>query len=188
MNYTTEKTYDGENFTSSPLEKGEYEFCVFKNCSFAATDLSEIRFIDIEFVDCDWSNANVHQSSFQEVKFKDCKLLGIQFDNCNDFGFAVSFESCVLNHSVFYQMKLNRSTFHNCQLHHVDFAEADLSNTTLSKCDLLNATFDRTNLEKTDLRGSVRFSIDPENNRLKGAKFSLSEVVRLLDKYGLEIE
>ncbi|MEL6721093.1 MAG: pentapeptide repeat-containing protein [Bacteroidota bacterium] len=187
MNYFEEEIYDGQDFTVSPLGIGEYECCEFKNCRFVEVNLSKIRFIDTTFIDCDWSNTKIHQTSLQDVKFKDCKLLGIHFDSCNDFGFAVSFETCILDHSVFYQMKLNRSSFHDCQLHHVDFTEADLSTSTLSKCDLLNASFDYTNLEKADLLKAFNFSIDPEKNKLKGAKFSLPEVVRLLDKYGLDI-
>ncbi|MEN0050801.1 MAG: pentapeptide repeat-containing protein [Bacteroidota bacterium] len=188
MNYFSEKAYDEQDFTTSPLPKGEYEYCIFKNCNFAEADLSKIRFIDAEFLDCDFSNAKVHHTSLQDVRFKDCKLLGIQFDSCDAFNFSVNFEHCLLNHSVFYRMKLNRTSFHDCQLHHVDFAEADLSNSKLTKCDLLNATFDYTNLEQADLRGATQYSIDPEKNRLKGAKFSLLEVVRLLEKYGLVIE
>lgn len=188
MDYFSEKTYDEKDFKASPLPKGEYEYCVFKNCNFVEADLSKIRFIETEFIDCDWSNAKVHQTSFQDAKFKGCKLLGIQFDSCDQFNFAASFEHCMLHHSIFYQMKLNRSSFHHCQLHYVDFAEANLSNSTLTKCDLLNANFDYTNLEKADLRNATHYSIDPEINKLKGAKFSLPEVVGLLDKYGLRIE
>lgn len=188
MNYISEKTYDGKDFVVSPLPRGEYEYCVFKNCNFLEADLSKIRFINTEFVDCDFSNAKVHQTSLQDVKFRVCKLLGVQFDSCDQFNFAANFEHCRLDHSVFYQMKLNRSSFHDCQLHHVDFTEADLNNSTLTKCDLLNATFDYTNLEKADLRGAIRYSIDLETNKLRGAKFSLPEVIRLLEKYSLEIE
>jgi hypothetical protein len=43
-------------------------------------------------------------------------------------------------------------------------------------------------LEKTDFRTAYNYSFDPENNRIKKAKFSLAQVVGLLDKYDIHIE
>ena len=58
----------------------------------------------------------------------------------------------------------------------------------LKQCNLLNATFDNTNLEGADLTQSTNYAIDPERNKIKGAKFSLPEIVGLLTKYGIQIE
>jgi fluoroquinolone resistance protein len=55
-------------------------------------------------------------------------------------------------------------------------------------CDLTRATFDRSVLEKADFRTSYNYSIDPENNKIKKAKFSLLGVSGLLDKYDIAIE
>lgn len=70
----------------------------------------------------------------------------------------------------------------------MDFTECDLSNAVFGNCDLSGAVFDNTNLEKADLRTSVNYSIDPALNRLKKAKFSLSEVYGLLYKLDIEID
>jgi hypothetical protein len=43
------------------------------------------------------------------------------------------------------------------------------------------------NLEKTDFRSSFNYSIDPEVNRIKKAKFDRAGLAGLLDKYDLEI-
>ena len=56
------------------------------------------------------------------------------------------------------------------------------------ECELAGATFDRTNLEKADLRTAYHFIIDPDNNRIKKAKFSESALSGLLTKYDLVIE
>lgn len=112
--------------------------------------------------------------------YKDCKMLGLHFENCDQLGLAVSFENCQLDHSSFYQMKLNHTTFLNTSLREVDFTETGLKNALLDQCDLLNAIFDNTNLEKADLSSAFNYSIDPENNRIRGAKFSLPSVVGLI--------
>jgi uncharacterized protein YjbI with pentapeptide repeats len=115
-------------------------------------------------------------------------MLGLQFETCNALGFSATFNRCRLNHSTFFQMKLDRFAFTDSQLQGVDFTGASLINATLRQCDLLDATFERTDLQHADLTGSFNYTMDPELNRLKGARFSLSGVTGLLDKYQIEIE
>jgi fluoroquinolone resistance protein len=55
-------------------------------------------------------------------------------------------------------------------------------------CDLSAAVFENTHLEKADFRTAYNYHLDPESNRLKGAKFSFHGLPGLLGKYGLEIE
>ena len=55
-------------------------------------------------------------------------------------------------------------------------------------CDLSQAVFDRTILEKADFRTSYNYSIDPENNKIKKAKFSMTGISGLLAKYDIEVE
>jgi len=52
---------------------------------------------------------------------------------------------------------------------------------------LTGAMFESTNLEKADFRSSFHYSINPEINKIKKAKFSLPAVIGLLDKYQIEI-
>jgi len=177
-----------EDFTEKGPVKGDYEDCRFVNCNFSGTDLSGVNFIESEFTNCNLSNVKVRRCLFQEAVFNNCKMLGIGFDECNEFGFTVRFENCQLDHSSFYGMKLNRSTFRSCRLQGAFFTDADLGKTSLLKCDLKDASFEHTNLEKADLRESFNYSIDPEINRIRGARFSIPEVIGLLDKYGLKID
>ena len=69
-----------------------------------------------------------------------------------------------------------------------DFTEADLTNSVFDNCDLAGAKFEKTILEKADLRTSHNYSIDPEINKIKKAKFSVHGITGLLDKYDIEIE
>jgi uncharacterized protein YjbI with pentapeptide repeats len=73
-------------------------------------------------------------------------------------------------------------------LHDVEFAEADLTNVVLHNCDLLGSKFDNTILEGCDFRTTNNFSIDPEKNRMKKAKFSRNNVEGLLRKYAVVID
>jgi len=69
----------------------------------------------------------------------------------------------------------------------VDLTECDLASAVFDHCDLAGATFENTILEKADLRTSFNYSIDPERNRVKKAKFSLQGLPGLLNKYDIEI-
>lgn len=122
------------------------------------------------------------------MNFKDCKMLGLQIENCNEFGLSFQFDSCNLNHSSFFQKKLKNTVFKNSQLQEVDFTECDLSASIFDTCDLMSAKFENTNLEKTDFRKAFNYSINPDKNRIKKAKFSVMGISGLLDNYDIVIE
>jgi uncharacterized protein YjbI with pentapeptide repeats len=115
-------------------------------------------------------------------------MLGLRFDTCKEFGLSFSFLNCVLDHASFYSMKIKNTVFKMCQLQSVDFTEADFTGAIFEQCDLLNATFEKTSIEKADFRTSYNYTIDPEMNRMKKARFSLSGVTGLLQKYDIVIE
>lgn len=186
--FVEEQTFEGKDFSEEVLQKGDYELCVFLNCNFSNSDLSTSRFIECEFYGCNLSSVKLNKTAFQDVVFKDCKMLGMHFEHCSDFAFFIKIDHCVLNYSSLYGKKLSNTLFSDSKLHEVDFSACDLSTAVFEDCDLQGAIFKDTNLEKTDFRSSYNFSIDPENNRLKGARFSMQTVAGLLDKYRIIIE
>jgi len=183
-NFTQDKTFDKNDL---PV-KGEYENCIFNNCNFADSDLSAFKFMDCTFNVCNFSLAKLNKTAFQDVLFKDCKMLGLRFDTLNEFGLSFSFDGCQLNHSSFYKTKIKKTVFKNSQLQGVDFTETDLTGAVFDNCNLAQAVFDHTILEKADFRTAYNYSIDPEINRIKKAKFSILGISGLLDKYDIEIE
>jgi uncharacterized protein YjbI with pentapeptide repeats len=160
----------------------------FSNCDFSDTDLSEIKFIDCEFIGCNVSLANLSKTVFRDIRFVNCKMLGLPFYTCSEFGLAFSFDNCNLSHSSFYKTKIKKTVFKNSQLEEVDFTDCDLTNSSLENCKLTRARFENTTLERVDFRTSYDYSIDPEINRIKKAKFSLAQVTGLLAKYDIEID
>lgn len=186
-NYIEEKTFDGVDFTETALERGEYENCLFRNCSFSGVNLSELHFVECKFVDCDMSMAKLTGTALRTIFFKGCKLLGLHFEDCNEFLFAVEFENCLLNHSSFFKLKMKKTIFRQSDLQHTDFTEADLTNAVFDKCNLYKAQFDRSILERTDFTTAENYSIDPVANKIKKAKFSIPGVIGLLDRYDIEI-
>ena len=184
---------EGKNFlglsdTSSQLTEGEYENCSFINCSFLNFNLSGFNFIECEFKICDLSMVKAKGTGFRIVVFKNCKLVGINFGDCNSFSLSLHFEDCLLNLSSFYKLKLKGTLFNRCNLQEVDFAETDLTGSIFDTCDLAGALFENSILEKVDFETAFNYSIDPNINRIKKAKFSMAGVLGLLHKHDIEVK
>ena len=126
----------------SELARGTYENCLFENCNFENSQFNHLIFIDCTFKDCNLSNVSLTQTSFREVSFLNCKMIGLHFENCMPFLFAVSFAKCQLNLSSFYKVNLKKTTFTNCELKEVDFTSANLAEAYLAECDCQLAVFD----------------------------------------------
>lgn len=169
------------------LLKGSYTECTFVRYNFEKSSLSSFEFIDCTFSHCNLALTIVNDTRFKNVQFEDCKLSGIDFSTCNDFLFEVHCINCMLDYASFYQKKMMKATFTGCSLLEVDFTDADLRGSIFKDCNLLRTSFNRTNLEKADLSTAINFSIDPENNRLKHAKFSLEGLPGLLGRYQIRI-
>jgi uncharacterized protein YjbI with pentapeptide repeats len=114
-------------------------------------------------------------------------MIGLHFEHCNPILLSLSFEHCALNLASFYQLQLKNIVFDTCNLNDVDFAETNLSHARFEGCDLNNAIFEKTNLEHADLSAATNFKIDPEQNRLTKARFSINGVVGLLGKYDIVV-
>lgn len=187
-NYFDDEKYSKVDFSQKQIKKGEYDNCIFENCNFESVHASNIQFVECEFINCNFSNTVVKNSAFKDVQFVNCKLIGVKFNECDVFLLQMNFNNCQLNFSSFYQLKMPKTTFDHCNLEEADFTETELQEAVFDDCSLKNAIFDRTNLEKTDFRTAKQFCINPTENRLKGAKFSKSNVIGLLQKYQIVIE
>ncbi|MGI4804119.1 MAG: pentapeptide repeat-containing protein, partial [Janthinobacterium lividum] len=102
-----------------------------------------------------------------------------------DFSFSVSFENCVLDYASFSRKKLRNTIFKKCKLQEANFMESDLTGSVFADCDLSRTLFSNTILNEVDFTSAYNFSIDPEKNKLKKAKFVVAGLQGLLEKYNL---
>ncbi|MCX8210647.1 MAG: hypothetical protein ACJATN_001000 [Neolewinella sp.] len=176
-------TFEGE----SEILPGDYDNCIFVNCRFFGADLSNRLFTDCTFIDCDLTNAKLHEVALQTVAFEGCKLLGLRFDDCQNFLFKVSFTGCNLELTTFHEWKMKGTEFKECVLRETDFTGADLQEASFDDCDLERAIFERTDLRRADFRSARNYSFSPEDNRLKGTRFSIGGLPGLLAEYGVVV-
>lgn len=185
-NYQVSKQF--KNLDISALPMGEYEDCVFTGCIFSVANLSNYIFADSDFIQCDLSNAKLSGCAFRDVKFKDCKMMGLHFDECNTFSLSFSFDTCVLDYSSFYKLKIKKTAFKNCRMTEVDFTETNLREASFDNSELSGAIFMRSNLEMADFRWAINFSINPQENSIRKARFLSTGLAGLLQNHQIVIE
>lgn len=183
-----EKTFISKDFSEKKISGREFDRCTFENCNFTASAIVQSDFIDCLFDNCNFSMAKLNHSGLKNCDFVNTKMVGVDFSVCNDFLFSVNFKNCQLDYATFFQKKMKKSMFIECSLKEVDFSEVDLSESLFQKCDLTGTVFENTTLIKADLRTAYNYTIDPEKNKLKKARFSYPGIVGLLQKYQLEID
>jgi len=169
------------------LPSGDFEGCRFTHCDLGGAGLSGINFTECVFEDCNQSGAKILQTTFNDVKFLRCKILGLHFETASQYLFTVSFEHSTLDLCSFYQCKMKKTLFNHCSLQETDFTETVLTEAIFDGCNLRGAKFENTVLEKADLRTAINFTVNPEINKIRKAKFSYPGVLALLDKYGIVI-
>lgn len=186
--HTEDQTFTKATPAEISGHKRVYENCTFISCDLSYADLNEITFIDCLFEGCNLSLATVNNTGFQNINFKHCKLSGVNFSKSNDFLFELHFDSCILDNAIFYRKKNKKAIFTDCSMIETDLTEADLTDVKFVNCNLHRAFFSQTILKNADLRTSYNFTIDPDNNILKKARFSLNGLPGLLSKYDIKIE
>lgn len=182
------QTFEKVLYIDRKINNREFDGCIFKNCDFSNSDLSYNIFIDCEFYDCNLGMTKLSATSLKNVIFKDCKLLGIQFNECDDFLFNVGFEECILDYSSFANKKMPKTKFTGSSMKDVTFVGTNLSNSIFANCNLDGAVFNDTQLKEVDFTTSYNYKIDPEFNPMRKAKFSAQGIPGLLEKYDIKIQ
>jgi uncharacterized protein YjbI with pentapeptide repeats len=183
-----QKSFEDIDYSEKKLTDTEFYKCKFHNCNFTKSDFSDIDFIDCNFTKCNFTLTILKNSGLKDIHFNECKIMGIDFSICNNFLFTLHFNECHLDNSTFHSKKLKKTNFINCTLKEVDFSEVDLTSSVFQNCDLSNSTFNQTILDKVDFRTAVNYVIEPDRNRIKKAKFSLTGLPGLLAKYDIIVE
>lgn len=181
------KTFTKVQWSHQRVPDREFEQCTFTACDLSHSDFSGSKFAECTFIGCDLSMLKLGNVVLRDTSFKECKLLGVDFSACKEMLFSPAFDQCLLDHAVFHKRKMSGTKFIRCSLKGVDFENATLENAVLDRCDLERAVFVNSDLRKADLSTAYNLALDPERNKLKGARFSVDGALALLEKYGLVV-
>jgi fluoroquinolone resistance protein len=188
------KEYEDQTFQGLLMGGESLRDCLFTDCKFLKSRLADIdfescSFHNCKFQSCDLSLMRVNNSSFVSTSFTDCKMIGINWTDAywpkGRLLATLHFEGCSINHSVLAGLILPRIRITQCVAWEVDFTEADLSEADCQSTDFAKSRFYNTNLSGANFSGATNYTIAPNYNKIKGAKFSLPEAMSLL--YNLDI-
>jgi fluoroquinolone resistance protein len=169
----------GEEVVSS-----EFHDCVFFRSSFVESVFRRCRFVECLFTECDLSLVRVPESRFTSTRWEGCKVVGVNWAEADwpKTGLAnpIGFLKSALSHSTFIGLALTGIEIRDCVATDVDFREADLSHADFGGTDLSQSLFGHTDLSEADLSRAHNYEIDPSQNVLRQARFSLPEAMSLL--------
>ena len=184
-----DQVYKGKQLDHTELVSSEFHNCAFLRSSFMGSAFRASRFDNCVFRECDLSLVQVPDSRFSSSRFEDCRVIGVNWTEAHwpKAGLAnpVSFSKCAISHSTFIGLSLHSIQIIDCVAIDVDFREADLSQADFAGSHLSQSIFGDTSLSQADLSRARNYRIDPGQNILKQAKFSLPEAMSLL--HGIDI-
>jgi uncharacterized protein YjbI with pentapeptide repeats len=180
--------FEGVDFSGLPLADHTFEDCVFASCRFKELSLARVAFVSCAFESCELVLVKLENATLNSVDFRKSKLVGVNFSDCNKFGFLPSFDDCLLESAVFFANCLKKSRFIKSTIRNSEFIEVDLRDSCFDGSSLEGTTFQKCNLERADFRDAFNYSIDPVTNRLARARFKLPEAQSFLGFLGIEIE
>ncbi|MCP3922261.1 MAG: pentapeptide repeat-containing protein [Desulfobacterales bacterium] len=183
--------YSNEDFSGKEITSKEYIGCTFMDCDFSSSIFNKCNLIDCSFLKCNLSNLKVNYSKFSGIVFEDGKLIGIDWTRAfwGDYQLDVplKFYRCNVSDSSFFGLDLKEIVIEDCKAFDVDFRDGNFNKGEFTSTDFSNSLFGGTDISGADLTSAVNYNINIYNNKLKGAKFSKYEAVRLLDSLEIEL-
>ena len=184
--------FDRISLEEDCLENQVFRECEFHNCQFLSSRIHRCLFRSCAFQNCVFAGVEWKFTSMVDGIFKDSICVGIDWSllKTKTRGNEPVYEAqnTFFKYCSFYQMGLKRFHFETCR-----FQESYFEECSMQECHLENISFDKTqfrgcDLRKADFRGAVGYVIDPQQNKLREARFSFPEVICLLDGLGISIE
>ncbi len=187
--FTTNDYWEEEfiSYNDKKLYSIYFDNCTFIQCDFSKTLFQDCKLTESKFVNCDLSLAVLKNCVFNDVNFENSKLLGISWSECVE-PFDVEFDACNLSQNSFHLLDLRQMKFKNCLIKDTGFEECNLERALFEECNLEQTVFIQNNLQKANFETSKNYLIDPQQNDLRKAQFSLPEALSFLSWLPIKIK
>lgn len=184
--YYLNETFNGKDLSESELKEKEFTGCSFEKVNFEKAKLKYVRFENCTFKNCNLGLVKLTGSRFIDCEFFDCKMIGINWTEVEE-PVKIKIENSKIDYSIFFAMDLRRIEITECEAREVNFENADISKGKFNGTNFISSKFKNTNLSASDFREAMNYDINPEFNKIKKAKFSMPEVMTLLQCFDIEI-
>ncbi len=183
--------FDGMRFDADIIA-ATYTECRFEKCQFEKMALKDVVLTNCVFSDCVLKNVDVSGLRMQNTVFHTVACIGIDWSEIGRTGklfpLFKELHRCTLKFNSFYKNKLPKTPFVDSTLLDCTFIDCDLSGCVFRNSDFMNTTFQDCDLSNADFRQAKNYRINTTSNRVHKARFSLPEVLGLLDNLDVIIE
>ncbi len=180
MSIKEEEIFTQKDFLKEPLENLFFTNCSFFHCNFSQVFLKGFRFCSCLFEGCNFSLSRLDGCRMQNVEFIDCKIVGVEFFKCERTFFSANYKNSFLHYCNFSDLSMKSTIFKGSRVKETHFINTSLIGSDFKDVDLEGTVFHHCDLSKADFTGATHYEIDPQVNKIKGAKFSLPEAIGLL--------
>ena len=185
--------YHGEILKAEDFQGQHFSHHLFEDCTFLPGDYSQVEFSFCTLRDCTFSRAMLREACFpesklQQVRFEECKLTDINFKEVNPIAFELTFDKCKLEYCTFAGLIMNGFQFGKSEIIACNFWQCKIGEANFYGCNLKESQFENCTLKQTDFRDAQHYHIDPTQNQLKGARFSLPDALVFLRHFGIKVE
>lgn len=191
MRYENE-IFENLEYDQDCIEGMTFADCVFRNCRVYEMEIRHCAFQSCTFHDCVVLNNTYRFTDAIDNRFSHCSLVGMAWNDVereNNVMLPFSaFEECTLKHNLFIDFKMKKFDFSDCDLQGSTFQQCDLRESLFRRTGLKDVNFQQNNLISADFRDAADYAISLENNKLKKAKFSFPDAIRLLAATGIIVE
>ena len=163
--------------------------CTFINCRITECQLLHCTFTDCEFQDCAITSLTTKYSTLKNARFINCSLVGVHWGGLQSrYCPAIAhLSNCRMKYNSFVEMNLTKSDFSKMELIDSLFEGCSLRQTTFFQSRLDDTQFLNCDLRQADFREAIGYKVDITTCRMKAAKFSFPEAIRLLGVLEVEI-
>lgn len=186
MEIHEDRTFTKENFEGLSIAEQKFVDCTFSNCNFSKSTFIDSEFVGCTFNNCDMSMMQYKKCTLKKIKLNGCKALGINWSDAPN-PFSIECTDSNISYSTFAGKAIKKAIFKSCKAHEVDFTQCNLADGDFKNTDLTESRFVGCDLTGADLSNATNYKIDVKLNKVKGATFSMPEVMSLLDSFGIVI-
>lgn len=190
--YYEDELLDNKIFSSETLQEIEWVDCTFQNCDFSHAELDRVSFSNCDFQKCHFDSTQFSYCELQDCSFLHCTFIGIQWEELKPSGRLATMlkkmEHCTLKYNHFVDVPLDKVSFRESTILQTMFADCSMKSSSFLKTNLSNTEFFQCDLRKSNFQQATSYTIDVKTCQLKDAKFSMPEVLNLLDTFEIKIE
>jgi fluoroquinolone resistance protein len=172
---------------TADLSGKELARCTFRRCKLPESRWARTRLEDCVFEDCDLTGMVPQELALRGVSFRGTKLMGVDWTELAKFPDA-SFERCDLRYASFVKQRLRTTRFVGCMAREASFLEVDLTEADFTDTDLTGATIRDCALGKTNFARATGVFLDPQHNKVKGARIAIAAAILLVQSFGIVVE